>query len=280
MFVLSYFEKEDVCIKCNMYNRRSPTRNEYTLALNMFIKQIEDGMHIGVEDIVRLQKIHDTVFNQNFTYLDKDVLVFAATHAMGAAMTSERFKNVFEIRIKEYIMFNKPSLHSWKSKKLPNTIKMLHGCINSLLKTEVYQNGGWTSSPLALNFSKRQETFFFHNFDVATPFEPEQAYYAERDIKLNIPYTTFINWKVSITRLQGPLEKVLDDLDFLDVYKMSSDLITNIVRIFQAYLLKYRFNDDDDDDGIDIKQLTNPIQTYNKLYNILRQLSKKKEEED
>ena len=74
-----------------MYNRRSPTRNEYTTARNLLIKQGEDGLHIDVEDITKLQKIHDRVFNQKFTPFDDGVLIFTSTHAMASSMTIERF---------------------------------------------------------------------------------------------------------------------------------------------------------------------------------------------
>ena len=91
MFTLKWLKNENLLIKSNMYNRRSPTRNEYTTARNLLIKQGEDGLHIDVEDITKLQKIHDRVFNQKFTPFDDGVLIFTSTHAMASSMTIERF---------------------------------------------------------------------------------------------------------------------------------------------------------------------------------------------
>ena len=101
------------------------------------------------------------------------------------------------------------------------------------------------------------------------PFEPEQAYYAERNIKLNIPYITFIKWKVCISRIHGPLNKVLDDLDLLNVFNMSPNLVISIIRAFQSYLSVGKIHDDRE-----IKDIDNPFIMYHKLYNELRQMAK------
>lgn len=269
MITLSWMAGENIMIKGNMYNRRSPTRNEYTMARNLLIKRAEEGLHIDVEDIKNLQKLHTKVFGpeEHFGPFDKDVVVFAATHAKCVALTTERFKNEVSVKIEEYLALNKCSLLSSNSAP-PPVIDELHHNINSMFQSECYENG-WINSREALNYATRQECFF-NNTGETAPFEPETAYEAERYLKLNTLYITIIKWKVSMSRLKGPLHKVLDDLDQLNVSNMSENLIIELIKGFDKYISQSKSEEDDIDMD---RPIANPYFEYYKLHNELRQIA-------
>ena len=274
MFTLHWLRNENIYIKSNMYNRRSPTRNEFTLKRNLLIKQAEDGLHIDVEDLRDLQKTHDRVFNNHFGPLDNGVLVFASTHQMATDMMLERYKadDYNAIKVDEYLALNAPSLMSCQHN--PDKISNLHKNINSLLITEKYTNESWTRTKQALDYVTKQEENMFSNVNRnnsinSNTFYPEQAYRGDRTIILNIPQLTILSWRVCISKIEGPLEDVLNDLKLLNLNNMSDELIVTLIRAFEDNLSNYN-----DGKPVEHTEIDNLHITYQKYYNELRELSK------